>query len=205
MTDTPETRARWAQVMGRFCAAYGRNQTPEITRTYFDALADVDERTAAQAIAGAIATESQWPSPARVRQLAGVGAQSAERLGLDAWRAVRAAMSRYGRYRSLDFGPSVNAAVEALGGWVALCERTDDDLEAFVRPQFLRAVAAMASPPADAPARLRGLSEIQNARLGYRLDPKIVAVAVPGLPGPGSAVELEDHTGHVLKRLAGAA
>ena len=204
MIDSPAARERWAQIVARMCAAYGRtNDRATITGVYWDSLRDVELEDAARAVAAAIANDTQWPTVARIRQLAGLGAPSSERLALDAWRAVRAAMSAHGRYRSIDFGPTVNAAVEALGGWVALCERTDDDLEAFVRPQFMRAVGAMAAPPADAPRYLRGITEQQNARTGYRLELEVVRVAVPGLPAPGSAPEIEDRTPQVVRRLVG--
>ena len=148
---------------------------------------------AIRAITSATRDLPGWPDPAAIRAIAGVGAPSDERLGLDAWLVVRRAMSSVGRYQTVDFGPTVNKAVEALGGWVDLCLRDETDLESFARPQFLRAVAAMKQPGDDAPMFLRGEHDRQNALTGYPPG-EIAALPCPGLPQPAASALRIEHT-----------
>ena len=101
--------------------------------------------------------------------LANAGGVSVQGAPLLAWGAVRDAISRVGAYESPDFGdPVVNAVIRNLGGWPQVCETRTSKME-WLEKRFCETYSAIRSAPldADATARLPGLTEVANGRMGY--------------------------------------
>jgi hypothetical protein len=103
------------------------------------------------------------PKPADlIRRLDG----SASDRSLIAWGRVHEAMARVGAYKSVDFGDrAIHAAITDLGGWPNLCRSTIDELP-FTQKRFCDAYRAYTNrPDIEAPLRLAGQHETDNARL----------------------------------------
>ena len=83
------------------------------------------------------------PSPAELKELAGLGKREAERM----WLLV---YSKLNRYEGGDFGPTVNAAIRAIGGWGNLCTCPHGLMETK-RKEFISAYMDLtAFPPTEA-------------------------------------------------------
>ena len=124
------------------------------------------------------------PKPADViRQLEG----STQDVALLAWARVVQAMRDYGSYVSVDFAdPLIHRVLTDLGGWVWLGQQTEAEMP-FIEKRFRDAYRAWRARPAllvDAPLRLPGIIERDNAASGYA-----GAFVIKTLPGGATLVE----------------
>ncbi len=109
------------------------------------------------------------PSPAELRELAGV--LSPEQRAELAFAALDEACKRYGPYRSVKFDdPLINAIVRALGGWVRACELDFEEFHKWYRRDFVRAYKSFCTSGVSGPSteHLPGIAEQQNGVLGLR-------------------------------------
>lgn len=103
------------------------------------------------------------PKPADiVRQLEGTQTDRS----LIAWGQVLEAMRSVGAYASVDFGDrAIHAAITDMGGWPTLCRSQVDELP-FLQRRFCDSYRAyMRRPDVQAPLRLAGAHEVENAKL----------------------------------------
>lgn len=86
-----------------------------------------------------------------------------ESRALNAWSQVRAAIRRIGNYDSVVFDdPATMAIIEAMGGWIELCDSTAHELK-FKQHEFVKRYIAFARrPPANYPGHLAGIIERHN-------------------------------------------
>ncbi len=158
--------ARIADVVTMMGEAWRQKVTPATMLTFSAGTDDIAieelERGAMRAI-----RECQFmPSVFELRQLC--GAKSGHIATKDkptlAWGDVRRAISRVGAYDSPKFDdPVIHAVIRQLGGWVALCDSTIEEL-VWREKDFLRTYAALAplDLPDDQVARLTGIAEKDN-------------------------------------------
>ena len=109
------------------------------------------------------------PMPADiVRQLQGTRTDRS----LVAWGKALDAMQRVGAYTSVAFDDGViHAVIEDMGGWVALCRTTMDELP-FTQKRFCDTYRAYASRgDVTYPGLLVGECDANNALKGYRTNP----------------------------------
>ena len=92
------------------------------------------------------------PSPVELRDLASTGGSTVECRALAAWHEVATAVPRYGRNKTCNFAdPLINAAIRRLGGWVRLCDQTEEDFDTWRRRDFIAEYTALVrSTPDDA-------------------------------------------------------
>lgn len=78
---------------------------------------------------------------------------------LEAWTMVDLAIRRAGPYQSVVFDdPATMATLADMGGWIKICEVTDQELP-FKRNEFCtRYRGYTTNPPKEFPARLQGLN-----------------------------------------------
>lgn len=92
----------------------------------------------------------------------------------EAWEILLDAIARVGPWKSVQFADArITRVVEVLGGWLKVCEWTEDDLK-WRRNEFMSAYKAMQD---GGPVRsLPGLVQIQNTSGGYqdRIPPPVV-------------------------------
>jgi len=149
--------------------------------------------------------KGEWmPKPANIiAKLKG----SPERSALLAWTEVEEAVSRIGRYETVQFAdPVINATIRALGGWISLCDQNLD--EPWTQKEFERRYLAYSEVGAGLNEPLPGLLQIQNR--GHRGDPRMLEANCGGqvrMIGDDLGVKLlpepEDKTEEVLKKLQG--
>lgn len=173
----------------------------ELTRAglalYAAALADLPLPALDRAIAAAL-TRCRWfPTPAELRELAGVARPEDAAIG--AWGIAFRAIGELGAWRSVTFDDAlITAAVRHLGGWELFCAMTPDEIP-HRRRDFERAYAAFAragiSP--EQAAHLPGLHE----RSGRELEPERVSGAVR-LPASQAAAQARLEARRAPRQLA---
>jgi len=147
--------------------------------------------------------KGEWmPKPANIiAKLEG----SPERSALLAWTEVEEAVSRIGRYETVQFAdPVINAVIRNLGGWISLCDQDLD--EPWMQKEFERRYLAYSEVGAGLNEPLPGLLQIQNK--GHRGDPKMIGSncgqqvrMIGGYSGAKLLPLPEDKTEEVLKKL----
>jgi hypothetical protein len=166
---------RFASAMAALAIAFNRPLNAPLLEVFRKALDGVPIADLERAVSRAIAEETFWPPPARLRQLAGIAPAAAK--SAIAWAAVRRAIREVGAYQSVTFDdPTVVKTIEAMGGWVSLCRSDAEELSSFKAPQFQKLYSALEYDRTPAPPLLPGLHASQ---LGRDVEPpKPVLVAV---------------------------
>ncbi len=147
--------------------------------------------------------KGEWmPKPANIiAKLKG----SPERSALLAWTEVEEAVSRIGRYETVQFtDPVINAVIRNLGGWISLCDQDLD--EPWTQKEFERRYQAYSECGKGLNEPLPGLLQIQNKT--RRGDPRMIGAncggqirIIGGEPGAQVLPLPEDKTNEVLKKL----
>lgn len=94
---------------------------------------------------------------------------------LAAWTKVDQAIRHVGGWRSVCFDdPLIHAGIEAMGGWIKLCETTSEEL-AYRQQEFAKRYRAMMLTRTNHhPSHLIGRAEASNAAHGYRVEPPLL-------------------------------
>jgi hypothetical protein len=113
-----------------------------------------------------------FPKPADiVRFIEGNG----ETRALKAWAIVEKALQCVGVYQSVVFDDAfIHAVIEDMGGWVKLCTMTNDDLPFRAREFQKRYMGFVIKKPLRYPKCLYGLSNCENAKNGYAVEPPLL-------------------------------
>lgn len=113
------------------------------------------------------------PKPADIVKLISGGTQDGALL---AWTKVERGIRSVGPYQSAVFDDAaIHAVLSDMGGWVSLCNVSDDELP-FKRNEFVTRYRGFRSVGRiDVyPKHLPGIAEAQNSQGGYRIDPPIM-------------------------------
>lgn len=162
-----KTRAeRIADVVTMMGEAWRQKITPATMLTFSAGTDDIEISDVERAAMRAIRECQFMPSVFELRQLA--GAKSGNVVAKDrptlAWGEVRRQISRCGYMDSPKFDDQIiHATIRQLGGWIALCDSTSEDL-VWREKDFLRTYAALMplNLPAEQTERLAGEAERVN-------------------------------------------
>jgi hypothetical protein len=125
--------------------AYARDMPAEQATIYLDALADIDPDGLAAALPLLAKTERWFPTIAAIMEASAPVGRSPE----EAWGTVLARIRQLGRMGgAAGLDPDVRAAVDACGGWVAICESSNPTGD---RITFVKAYSAIAQRAARTP------------------------------------------------------
>ena len=105
---------------------------------------------------------------ALIREKALGGKQNLQDRAIMAWNAVWNAIRRYGHYKSVQFDdPVIHSCVEALGGWIELCQTDISELH-WKEKKFMQIYPLFATQQSmKHPAYLEGWHEQNNRNNGY--------------------------------------
>jgi len=124
--DELERQARRNAVaaIGKLAIAYDKEMSDEQIDLYIDALYDLDGAVLSRAVDRVISTERYFPTVAVIR---GAAFRKNDSLSPEeAWGAVCDHMRTYGRLRGArGLNDEIRRAVDACGGWMALCGSTN--------------------------------------------------------------------------------
>lgn len=155
-------RAEFAITVSAMFEAFGQEATKPRLLGYWIGLQDLELATVQNAVARGIRESKYLPTPAELRELAGL-AGSADRAVL-AWNDVLKAIPK-GPYKHIDFeDPCCNASIRMLGGWPTFLERfSDAESEKWARLDFLKVYQSLACTGVNGEASkpLAGLAEVQ--------------------------------------------
>ena len=166
------TRAEWVRIAALLAAAYPRQQVPQATWDLYGRELAVYPAAAVEAAVRAAIREREW-LPSLADLLGRLRAAETPALTPEAaWEEIQQALVRYGPYQPHPpwSHPAVAAAVQAVGGLLALAEM-DYDALSVARAHVYRHVAA-------ALARERAAAEAGPIRAALGLPP----AAGPGQP-----------------------
>lgn len=162
-------RSRFFALLGGVHDFYGKELSKFAGDVWWRCCAGSDLEQVSTAFSNHLsdAERGQWmPKPADlVRQLAGTQSDRSRR----AWGKVLEAAQRVGAYASVAFDePPIHAAVEDVGGWIALC-RTDMDELPHLERRFCAAYRAYIAPGALMQWQpvLLGETAMNNKMAGY--------------------------------------
>ena len=181
MPFSKDELAEFLKYLGALTASFGREADEATCFAYEIGLADLPLAASKSAMTRAMRECKFMPSPAELRELAGV--QKPRERAVLAWEALDNAVAEQGYYRSVDFDdPFINATVRNLGGWERVCEMEGEEYSKWFRKEFERVYAALCAtgigPEQAAP--LLGHFAKQNSGNGYPVAPPVKVVT--GLP-----------------------
>ncbi|MDI6809372.1 MAG: DUF6475 domain-containing protein [Candidatus Eisenbacteria bacterium] len=108
-----------------------------------------------------------------------------------AWATVRRAIGQVGSYRSVEFEDgAITASVEAMGGWVSLCDKSPKELD-MLAWQFRNLYISLAGKCERKP--LAGRHELQNRSNGHAKELE-AAKQIPTLGSAPALPQLEEET-----------
>ena len=160
------TEEKFQMLIRALAANWRMEPTEALFMGYWLGCEGMTDADLSRAASRALRECSRMPDAHELRKLGGeVQVDTAATL---AWSKVLRAISQYGAYKSLDFGPVVNATIRSLGGWVELCSRDSDDLREWGRKDFERTYVRLAQVSMDEEmtGHLPGIVERQNKALG---------------------------------------
>lgn len=164
---SPDDRRAIAEALTAAMAIYRHNITPQEIRLWIAALADFDARDIVRALGAHLRDPDvgqYQPKPADVvRNLRGGSAANAAW----AWAEVQRAARSVGGYATVVFSdPGIHSAIEALGGWVWLCEQPERELP-FIAKRFEALYTSARQHAGSHPRALIGRTEAENRSNGH--------------------------------------
>ncbi len=84
-----------------------------------------------------------------------------------AWLILKEKIERYDGYISVSFpdSPAIGSVVEALGGWIKMCDTTIEE-EKWIKKEFIKLYPIM-KRRSNHPEKLLGIFELENNQKGY--------------------------------------
>ncbi len=154
---------------------YGKNISSQLIDIYWQVLKKYelhDVQCAFQAHVKNPDCGQFFPKPADiVRFIEGSG----ETKALMAWAKVDRAIVQVGRYQSVVFDdPLIHVVIENMGGWVKLCAMNNEQMPFNANEFQKRYMGYVNKTPERHPKYLFGLSECENNKNGYEIQPPIL-------------------------------
>jgi hypothetical protein len=171
----PSDKAKFLEVLGGVHDFYGKELSSFAGKVWWQACERFEVEQVTKALSAHLMDAEHgrfMPKPADiVRQLQGTNTDRS----LLAWGKVMDAAQRVGAYTSVGFDDGlVHAAIEDIGGWVALCRCEMDELP-FLQRRFCDSYKAYAGrTDVTFPAYLRGEYELINATSGQPVAPPVL-------------------------------
>lgn len=163
-----EDKPSFAELVQAVYAFYGKDVSPFALDVWWSALRrfDLDAVQRAFSLHCQDPDRGQWlPKPADIVRLLDGG--SGDR-SLVAWSKVEKAIREIGPCQSVIFDdPVIHAVVRDMGGWVGLCEVTDEELPYRAAEFRKRYQGYMLRGPGGYPKQLTGIHEAENVRNGF--------------------------------------
>lgn len=180
----PSDLGKFTELVTALAAAFGRETEKATFVAYKIGLEDLPIAAINHAIGRALRECKFMPSPAELRELAGV--QKPKERAVLAWEALDAAVASYGYYHSVDFDDKlINATVRNLGGWERICDLPEEEYQKWFRKDFERVYASLAAGGIgpDQAAPLLGYYAKQNSGNGMPIAPPVkIDTGLPALP-----------------------
>lgn len=167
-----QDKTRFAELLAATMDVYARDASSNVAAIWWESLKRFEFAEIRAAFSRHIQdTDSgQYaPKPAEIIRILEGG--DTEGRALVAWTKVLEGMRLVGPYQSVVFDdPLIHTVIEDMGGWIGLCEMSDEHVPFRGREFQTRYRAAVHCPPERYPAQLTGVSEGQNRSHGHAHD-----------------------------------
>lgn len=200
MIDNQETRKRFAGAISGAFVAVGKEAPPaQVLMVFFEVLKGYEIDEIERAAMGHLADPDSGmfaPKPADIVKRIDGNANSRATV---AWSKVSKAIGKVGQYDSVAFDdPLIHAVIEDMGGWVAICASSEDEIR-FRAAEFERRYRGYTlTPPLRHVSHLPGIFETQNVISGFKPEPPMLigdrqkALAVIRAGSTGETLQISD-------------
>ncbi|TWO17976.1 hypothetical protein YZ82_08185 [Campylobacter hyointestinalis] len=173
------TKIEFTEVFFKLGVILGKTPTTEQIDGYYWVLSRYDLNEFKLACANLLKTHkyNTLPLPATFVELL---EPKTEDLSIVAFDTLDKAVQRYGAYKSVSFeDKTINAVVEALGGWVDICNKDAEEWKWF-KKEFITTYESFKRLGRESSGYLLGLSEQQNRFSGYETKEDLVLIGEKG-------------------------
>jgi hypothetical protein len=169
------------QVVGE---QYGKKLSGGVIALYWQGLQDFDLAAVRDALGRHLRNTDTGQFMPKIADIIRMLQGSSQDAAYSAWSKVDKAVRRVGPYDTVIFDdPIIHRVLHDMGGWIGLCDKTDDDWP-FVAKEFETRYRGFKSrnERVEYPAKMIGIFEAHNAKEGYK-------VAAPMLIGDASKAQ----------------
>jgi len=145
-------------------SAFGEKISEDRAKIYWDMLKGYSDIEIKKAVVGSIRGLKFFPKISEIIEIIEGKIEDEAEI---AWLILKEKIGRYDGYISVSFpeNPVIGSAVEALGGWIKICETTVEE-EKWVKREFIKLYPIMKKKN-NHPEQLPGIFEIENNQKGY--------------------------------------
>lgn len=159
-----ENKKLFAEYISMLSELFDKEVTPVSSKAYWSILDPYNDAQCKEAFDLAIKRCKFFPKPSELLEF--ISGPENDKATL-AWLRVDKAVRTIGNYESVDFSDdrAINSTIEAMGGWVALCDASMDEWK-WKRKEFENLYPTMTRRQ-DHPEYLPGTVEINNVGRMY--------------------------------------
>ncbi len=145
-------------------SAFGEKVSEDRAKIYWDILKGYSDIEIKKAVIGSIRGLKFFPKISEIIEMIEGKIEDEAEI---AWLVLKRKIESYGGYRSVSFpnNPAIGSVVEALGGWIGICDITVAE-EKWVKKEFIKLYPIMKKKN-NHPEQLPGIFEIENNQKGY--------------------------------------
>jgi len=145
-------------------SAFDEKVSEDRAKIYWDMLKGYSDLEIKKAVVGSIRELKFFPKISEIIEMIEGNIEDEAEI---AWLVLKEKIERYDGYLSISFpeNPIIGSAVEALGGWIKICDTTIEE-EKWVKKEFIKLYSIMKKKN-NHPEQLLGIIEIENNQKGY--------------------------------------
>ena len=145
-------------------SAFSEKVSEDRAKIYWDILKGYSDLEIKRAIIGSLRKLKFFPKISEIIEMIEGNIEDEAEI---AWLILKEKIERYDGYISVSFpeNPVIGSVVEALGGWIKICDTTIKE-EKWVKKEFIKLYPIMKKKN-NHPEQLSGIFEIENSQKGY--------------------------------------
>lgn len=145
-------------------SAFGEKVSEDRAKIYWDILKGYSDLNIKKAVIRSIRELKFFPKIYEIVEMIEGNIEDEAEI---AWLVLKEKIERSGAYMSISFynNPVIGSVVEAMGGWVKICDTTIEE-EKWVKKEFIKLYPIMKKKN-NHPEQLPGIFEIENNQKGY--------------------------------------
>lgn len=145
-------------------SAFGEKLSEDRAKIYWDILKGYSDMKIKKAVIRSIRELKFFPKISEIIEIIEGNIEDEAEI---AWLILKEKIERYDGYTSISFpeNPVIGSVVEALGGWIGICDTTVKE-EKWVKKEFIKLYPIMKKKN-NHPEQLSGIFEIENNQKGY--------------------------------------
>ena len=145
-------------------SAFGEKISEDRAKIYWDILKGYSDLNIKKAVIRSIRELKFFPKISEIIEMIEGNIEDEAEI---AWLILKEKIESCGGYKSVSFpnNPVIGSAVEAMGGWIKICDTTIKE-EKWVKKEFIKLYPIMKKKN-NHPEQLPGIFEIENSQKGY--------------------------------------